>query len=203
MRTLIVFNHPYEGSFCNALLMAAKRGAERVGRCDIINLDKDGFNPVMSSRDLRAFVLARHEPEKAFSLLDEQVIEYKTRLEEAEHLAFVFPVWWMLMPALTKGFIDRVVFPLVAYEYAADGGMHSRLKNLKRVTVVSTMNTPADVYEAVYGNAVSKALLQGTFETIGVENVHWMSFNMVSKAGNERREQWLDDVEKYFSSETF
>lgn len=203
MRTLIVFNHPYDGSFCNAVLMAAKRGAEQRGHCDVINLDKDNFNPVMSAHDLQAFVLARREPEKALAMLDKQVLAYKALLEEAEHLAFIFPVWWMLMPALTKGFIDKVVFPLVAYDYGPDGAMRSRLKELKRVTVITTMNTPADVYESRYGNALSMALFRGTFETIGIKNSHWISFNMVAQARPEQREHWLDRVEDYFSSETF
>lgn len=202
MRSLIVFNHPYDGSFCNALLVAAKRGAEKCGVCEVINLDKDGFNPVMSSRDLHAFVLARRAPEKALALLDSQVVAYKKELEEAEHLAFLFPVWWSLMPALTKGFIDRVIFPLVAYDYDADGAMHSRLGRLKRVTVITTMNTPSDVYENRLGNALSKALFQGTFEAIGVKNCHWISFNMVSHVEPQVRERWLDRVEEYFSSET-
>lgn len=107
------------------------------------------------------------------------------------------------MPALTKGFIDRVIFPLVAYGYGPDGAMQSRLEKLKRVTVVTTMNTPADVYESRYGNALSMALFRGTFETIGIKNSHWMSFNMVAQARPEQREHWLDRVEDYFSSETF
>ena len=202
MRTLIVFNHPYDGSYCNAILVAAKRGAELRGQCDVINLDKDCFNPVMSAHDLQAFVLARHEPEKAFAMLDKQVVAYKALLEEAEHLAFIFPVWWMLMPALTKGFIDRVIFPMVAYNYAPDGAMLSRLEKLKRVTVVTTMNTPADVYESRFGNALSKVLFQGTFETIGIKNCHWISFNMVVQAEPAQREHWLNRVKEYFSSET-
>lgn len=203
MKTLIVFNHPYDGSFCDAILVAAKQGAELQGECSVINLDKDQFNPVMSSHDLRAFALARHEPEKAFAMLDKQVLSYKSMLEQAEHLAFIFPVWWMLMPALTKGFIDRVIVPLVAYDYAPDGSMQSRLNKLRRVTVVSTMNTPADVYEKRYGNALSKALFQGTFEAIGIRNSHWISLNMVAQAEPAQRERWLNRVKGYFSSETF
>lgn len=203
MKTLIVFNHPYDGSFCNAILMAAKRGAEQQGECKVINLDKENFNPVMSSHDLHAFVLARREPGKAIEMLDKQVLAYKAMLKDAEHLALIFPVWWILMPALTKGFIDRVIFPLVAYDYAPDGTMRSCLDNLKRVTVVTTMNTPADVYETRFGNALSKALFQGTFETIGIKNSHWISFNMVAQAEQKQRERWLERVEEYFSSETF
>ena len=45
MKTLIVFNHPYEGSYCNAILEAAKNGLAESGQpCDVMHLENDGFN---------------------------------------------------------------------------------------------------------------------------------------------------------------
>ena len=200
MRTLFVYNHPYDGSFCNALLCAALNGVSRCGgESDIINLDKEGFDPVMSSSDLKAFVTARKEPGKALMMLDKKVIDYKARLEKANHLVFIFPVWWMLMPALTKGFIDKVIFPSVAYEYGAKGQMLCRLWNLKRVTVVTTMGGPAQVYDTLMGNAVWRALSHGTFEAIGVEHCKWLNFDYVSGVSPERRSEWLQQVEDYFA----
>lgn len=65
MRTLIIFNHPYEGSFCNAILDASILGLQQKNdEVDLIYLDKEDFNPAMSSNDLRAFSLAKEEPEK-------------------------------------------------------------------------------------------------------------------------------------------
>lgn len=204
MRTLIVFNHPYEGSFCNALLDSAMLGLQRAEcECDLICLDKDNFNPVMSGSDLRAFAMARREPERALALLDKQVLDYKARLEKAEHLVFIFPVWWMLMPALTKGFIDKVIFPAIAYDYAADGSMKSRLANMKRVTVITTMNTPAGVYESLFANALWKALLHGTFEAIGIDNCKWIALDRVKQVSQEQRTEWLRVVEDYFANANF
>ncbi len=200
MKTLIVFNHPYDGSYCNAILDAALLGLRQSNQhVDIIHLDKDKFNPVMSASDLKAFMLARSEPEKAVAMLDAKVLEYKILLEQAEHLVFIFPIWWMLMPALTKGFIDKVIFPAVAYEYGAKGNMRSRLDKLRRTTVITTMNTPAGVYETVYGNAVKRALFVGTFDAIGLSNCRWLNFDMVSRVSNDRRREWLDEVEAYFA----
>lgn len=199
MRTLIVFNHPYEGSFCNALLDSVMLGLQRAdSEADLIYLDKDNFNPVMSSNDLKAFAMARNEPEKALAMLDKQVFDYKSRLENAEHLVFIFPIWWSLMPALTKGFVDKVIFPAVAYDYSVDGSMKSRLSNLKKVTVITTMNTPAGVYESLFANAVWKALLHGTFEAIGVTNCKWIAFDKVKQVSQEQRVEWLKSLENYF-----
>ncbi|MCG7588434.1 NAD(P)H-dependent oxidoreductase, partial [Photobacterium sp. OFAV2-7] len=169
MRVLIVFNHPYEMSFCNAILKAVKRGLDEGNHdIDLIHLDNDNFDPVMRGKDLQAFALARTDPERSQQLLDEQVLDYKQRIERADHIVFIFPIWWELMPALTKGFIDKLIFPGIAYDYNSKGTrMFSKLDKLKGVTMITTMNTPSIAYRLLFGNAIKKALLLGTFWKIG------------------------------------
>lgn len=193
MRTLIVFNHPYEGSYCNAILNSVEKGLSRAGHeIDLIYLDKEDFNPVMTSGDLLAFI--DREP------IDPKVLEYKSRLEKADHLVFIFPIWWELMPALTKGFIDKVLFPGVAYQYKENGlGMKPLLNNLKRVSVITTMNTPGVMYRFLFGNAIKKSLLRGTFWKMGYKNRKWISLNMVKMVSEKKRKKWLEKIEYKFS----
>ena len=62
MKTLIVYNHPHEGSFCSAIRDAVESGLKKGGHeCKIINLDKDGFDPVMREKDLKAFADVGHD----------------------------------------------------------------------------------------------------------------------------------------------
>ncbi len=74
MKTLIVYNHPYRGSFCHALLESTKKGALIAGhKVDIIDLDSYHSDPVMTREDLLAF--RKHQA------VDKQAlgyIEYKT-----------------------------------------------------------------------------------------------------------------------------
>lgn len=52
MRVVIVFNHPYEGSFGNAILNSVTKGLKDANHeIDLMHLDNDGFNPVMSKAD--------------------------------------------------------------------------------------------------------------------------------------------------------
>lgn len=114
MRVVIVFNHPYEKSYCNAILGAVTTGLQKgKHQVDLIHLDNDNFNPAMSKEDLKAFV--DHTP------IDPQVIDYSNRLKNADHLIFIFPIWWDLMPAMTKGFIDRVLSPGIVYDHHPRG----------------------------------------------------------------------------------
>ena len=193
MRTAIVFNHPYEGSYCNAILNAVTTGLQKAKHeIDLLHLDNDGFNPVMSKADLKAFV--NHKP------IDPQVTDYNNRLEKADHLIFIFPIWWDLMPAMTKGFIDRVLSPGVVYDHHPRGfGLVPLLKKLKSVTIITTMNKPKIMYSLLIGNLIRKAILRSVFKTMGYKNLNWISFTSVKSVSQEKRAKWLTNLENRFS----
>jgi NAD(P)H dehydrogenase (quinone) len=192
MKVIIIFNHPYDKSFCNAILGSVTKGLQSAQHdVDLIHLDNDGFNPVMSEPDLKAFV--NHRP------VDPQVIDYNERLQTADHLIFIFPIWWDLMPAMTKGFIDRVLYPGVVYEHHPRGfGLVPLLKNLKGVTMITTMNKPKIMYSLLIGNLIRKALLRSVFKTMGYKNLNWISHNMVKSVSQEKRMNWLAKLETRF-----
>ncbi|GAA4520938.1 NAD(P)H-dependent oxidoreductase [Sphingobacterium thermophilum] len=194
MRTLIVFNHPYEGSYCNAILHAVHKGLQIGGHeVDIIHLDNDRFRPAMTKADLKAFV--DHQP------IDPQVIDYSERLRQTDHLIFIFPIWWDIMPAMTKGFIDRVLFPGVVYDHHPRGfGLVPLLDNLKSITMITTMNKPKLMYSLLIGNLIRKAMLKSVFKAMGYRNLRWISFTSVKRVSHEKRVRWLDNLEKQFST---
>lgn len=195
MRVVIVFNHPYSGSFCHAILNAVTKGLQQAQHdVVLIHLDNDGFNPIMTAADLKAF--------RDKSPVDSKVIEYKETLEKAEHLIFIFPIWWELMPALMKGFIDKVIFPGVAYDYTNES--NTRMKPLwtkvKGVTLITTMNTPKILYFTLFGNAIKRAFMFGTFWKLGYKNRKWISLNMVKMVSQEKRTKWLVNLENKFAA---
>ncbi|EQC2288624.1 NAD(P)H-dependent oxidoreductase, partial [Listeria monocytogenes] len=102
-RICIVFDHPYTGdasfnephnrSFSAALLLTAKETYEQAGyTVDIIDLHKDGFDPVMHKEDLIAW--RKKEVDNPL------VKNYQERIMTAEELLFIFPIWWEAMPAM-------------------------------------------------------------------------------------------------------
>lgn len=198
MKTLIVFNHPYEGSYCRAILQAVETGLQTAGNpYKVINLDRDGFDPVMRAKDLKAFAMAGKAMENALDDVDPLVMKYKDDLEWADWLVMIFPIWWMTSPAMTKGFIDKVIFPGVAYNMAK-GRLVSRLP-IRKVTVITTMNTPADIYRDMFDNSIEGSLVKGTFRQIGIEDIEWISLNGVKQAAPEQRAAWLDEIRRKFA----
>jgi putative NADPH-quinone reductase len=191
MKVVIIFNHPYDGSYCTAILNSVLKGLQLANHtADLIHLDKEGFNPVMTAEDLKGF--SEHKA------IDPKVIEYKKRLEDAEHLVFIFPIWWELMPAMTKGFIDKVIFPGVAYNYTKRGFMKKIFLKLNGVTLITTMNTASFFYWAMFGNAVKKAIMLGTFWKTGYKNRKWIKLSMVKFVSDKKRKKWLLNIEKHF-----
>lgn len=199
MKVVIIFNHPYEGSYCNAILEAVMAGLQKGSHdTDLIHLDREGFNPVMTAADLEAFVKAKYAKAGAAPDLDPKVLEYRQRMQDADHLVFIFPIWWELMPAMTKGFIDKVIFPGVAYDYAGPNKMVKRFLRVKGVTLITTMNTPALLYRLLFGNAIKKAFFTGTFWKMGYRNRKWISLNMVKFVPAARRQAWLGKIARRF-----
>ncbi len=205
MKVLIVFDHPYgadawqnvehQRSFTAAVGHAAITGLSRAGHeVDLIDLVADGFNPVMSRSDLLAWRLKTAE--------DPQVLDYQRRVFEADHLVFVFPVWWEAMPASTKGFLDRVLTKGVVFseDPMAKGNPFTNLMTrLTGVSVLSVMTTPHAVYRWWFGDPLTKILFKGSFGKIGVKNLRWTNYARVTEISAEKRQLLLDQTEERFA----
>ena len=199
MKTLIIYNHPHEGSFCSAIRDAVQSGLDTGGHTfKLINLDADGFDPVMREKDLKAFVEGGKSGEAVIDGVDPLVLSYVEKMKWAERIVMIFPIWWMTMPAMTKGFIDKVIFPGMAYKMT-DGKLVSMLSKLKQIVIITTMNTPAAIYETNFGNSLEGSLIKGTFNQIGIHDIRWISLNMVKHVGDEKRWLWLDEIEREFA----
>jgi NAD(P)H dehydrogenase (quinone) len=205
MRVLLVLDHPYtitsarnvphRRSFSAAVAAAAIRGAQAGGhQVDLIDLAADGFQPAMTKEDLLAW--------RCGSAIDPLVLDYQQRLLEAQHLAFVFPVWWEAMPAATKGFLDRVLIKGVVYEEipgAKGNPFRNRLTNLGGVTVLSVMTTPDKAYRWWYRDPLTKIFFKGTFAKIGVKNLRWTNYANVTAKSPEERDKMLRGTEQAFA----
>lgn len=78
------------------------------------------------------------------------------------------------------------------------GNLVSRLK-VSKVTVITTMNTPAEVYRDMFNNAIEGSLINGTFRKIGINDIRWISLNGVKTVTKEQRVEWLNGIEQQFA----
>ena len=206
MNILAVFDHPYTASahadvphnrsFSAALLAAATRGLEGAGHTiDLIDLAADGFDPVMSREDLVAW--------RTGAAADGQVADYQRRVAAADHILFVFPTWWMSMPAGTKGFLDRVLTKGFAFEEPKPGGALVRtLTRLRGVTVLTPMTTRYGLYRWWFARPGHRILFRGTFGLIGIRRLRWFSVEGPAQQTPAWRAKKLERVERYFAAFT-
>lgn len=102
MRILLVLAHPRAGSFCHATAEAFRDAALRAGhQVEWADLAAEGFDPVLYEADEPDW----DRPDKVYSAA---VRAEMARVERNEATVMVYPVWWWSMPALMKGWIDRV-----------------------------------------------------------------------------------------------
>ncbi|MFD1420052.1 NAD(P)H-dependent oxidoreductase [Lactiplantibacillus songbeiensis] len=192
MKTVIIFDHPYTAtagnnvphhrSFLAALLQSvlAQLRAEN-NQIDLIDLHADGFNPVMSAADLTNWRRGR--------TIDPQVADYQQRLLAADRIIFMFPVWWEVMPAMTKGFLDKVYAKDQLYR--ADN-MQTKLVKQPKIEIITTMSTPNWAYRLIFGAPLAKLLFRGTFLKTRLWHFKWHNFAQVEKKSPAKRAQLLN-----------
>jgi NAD(P)H dehydrogenase (quinone) len=135
MRVLVLFAHPLADSFAAALHRAVVAAlAESGHEVDDCDLYATGFDPVMKPAERRAHNTSNPD----FSAVESHV----ERLRAADAVVLCFPVWWYGMPAILKGYFDRVWVNGVAFHLHSGGKIEPGLHRLKKLGVVATYGAP-------------------------------------------------------------
>lgn len=135
MRVLVIYCHPVETSFAAALhhevLDSLRAAGHEVDDCDLY---AEGFNPVMSREERLGYhdVPANRAPLQS----------YIDRLHRAEALVFCFPTWCFGLPAMLKGWFDRILMPGVAFDISDPANVRPMLTNIQRISAVVTYGRP-------------------------------------------------------------
>lgn len=183
MRVLIIIDHPWPQSFNHAILARVEESLAAGGHeLDLLDLHKDGFNPVLNEEELALY--------EGGGYLDPMVRKYQKRIEAAEHLVFIFPVWWEVMPALMKGFFDKVFLP----GWAFDGSDATPLLTyISGATVITTMGAPKVIH-----TSVEPVLCKGILGFCGILSYRWFNLCDIPNTNPDQRRAYLDDIASYF-----
>jgi putative NADPH-quinone reductase len=135
MRVLVVYCHPVETSFHAALHQEVLRNLRTAGHeVDDCDLYAEGFDPVLSREER----LGYHEvPSNQIPLKP-----YIERLQWAEAIVFCFPTWCFGLPAMLKGYFDRLFMPGVAFDLRDPKNVKPMLTNIQRISAVVTYGRP-------------------------------------------------------------
>ena len=183
-RKIVIINgHPNKDSLNFGLAKAYKTGAESSGAevKEIIIADL-AFNP-----NLQYGYQKRME-------LEADLLEAWEKITWAEHLVWVHPVWWGGLPAITKGFIDRLFLPGFAFQYKENSVWWEKLLKGKTAHIITTLDQPSWYYRWMYGRPSVNQLKKATLEFCGVKPVKVTYIGIVKTATAATREKWLKKV---------
>jgi NAD(P)H dehydrogenase (quinone) len=156
-KALVVLAHPGAQSLSrlfaeDAAAALQSRGADTA----LLDLYAAGFAPALTPAERAAYYGEQRE--------HSGITEDARLLTEAETLVLVFPTWWFGMPAILKGWIDRVFAPGIAFDHASDfGPIKARLTNLKSVLIITTLGSPAWIDWLVMRRPVRRILKTAIF----------------------------------------
>lgn len=181
---LIINGHPDKESYCFALSESYKKGVSKSNTaCEIINLIDLDFNPILEYGYRKRTEL---EPD---------LIDSWKKIKKADHLVFVFPIWWGTLPALLKGFIDRLFLPKMAFSYIEHSISWDKLLKGKSARLITTMDAPKWYYKLIYRSPAHNAMKKATLEFCGIKPVKISSFTPLKNSSIHTREKWLSEVE--------
>lgn len=195
MHVLVILAHPLKESFAAS---AARTVVETLGshghEVDFLDLYAEDFDPRLSA-DERVRMM---EPDYDISTVEPLV----ARLRAADALIFVFPQWWFNLPAILKGYVDRVFAPGVAYDInPRTGRLVPKLDNIKHFWVVTTTGSPWWIVHFYMGNPVKRVLKRGVAAFCARSlDFRMLSLHDMDHSTDEKRRRFLDRVRKSVST---
>ncbi len=185
-KVLIINGHPNRESFNFALFQAYKDGASQAGYQikEIVIADLD-FNP-----NLQFGYQKRMEWENDLKDAWEKILW-------ADHLVWIHPVWWGGLPAITKGFIDRLFLPGFAFRYRKDSVWWDKLLKGKTAHIITTLDQPGFYYRLFFGRPSVNQLKKSVLQFCGVSPVKVDYIGIIKNSPESQREWWLKKVTQW------
>jgi putative NADPH-quinone reductase len=177
---LVINGHPNPKSLCQSLSdQYAKASLDAGFKTQQVNLHELKFNPNLNTGY------------KSNQDMEPDLIRCQHLIQEANHLVFVFPSWWASLPAILKGFIDRVFLPGFSFQYQEKSPFPKQLLKGKSARLIITMDAPKWYYLWINGAPGVKIMKKGTLEFCGVSPVKVTIFDHIRKSKPETIESYL------------
>lgn len=185
-KILVIDGHPNKESFNNALTEAYLKGAK----------DSDAEIKEIIIRELK------FNPNLAFGYqkiteLEPDLVEAQEKIKWADHLVWIHPVWWGGLPAITKGFIDRVFLPGFGFKFKEDSVWWDKLLAGKTAHIITTLDTPRIIYWFAFGRPSVNQLKKSTLEFCGIKPVKVTYVGSIKNSKESFRIKWIKKVERF------
>jgi len=187
MKYLVIYAHPNPKSFNHAITEEILANLRAQGKeAEVRDLYRLRFNPMLSGDDFAHFDRGK---------IPADIQKEQEYIRKADALIFVYPVWWFNMPAILKGYIDRVFSRGFAYE-VVNGAIKGLLTG-KNVYIINTAGgTPEGYSHFGYNEAIRTTIDTGMFAFCGMTVQIHKYFYAVPTVTDEVRKQMLAEIKR-------
>lgn len=184
-KVLIINGHPNPAGFNFGLADAYKAGAVQSGAIvEEIVVTQLNFNPNLAFGYQKRMEL---EPD---------LVAAWEKIKQADHLVWIHPVWWGGLPAITKGFIDRLFLPGMAFRYRENSVFWDKLLKGKSAHIITTLDQPGWYYWLMFGKPSVNQLKKSVLNFCGISPVKTTCIGIIKTSDAAKRKKWLEMVYK-------
>lgn len=160
MHALIVVAHHDPQSLTHGVAAEVGAGLSASGHTfEIADLAVEGFDPRYSAAD--------HRVHRTRATPPADVVAEQVRIDRADALVLAFPIYWWSMPALLKGWVDRVFVNGWAIDYGPDTPVQKKLRHLQ-VHLLALGGADDSAFERHgYAKAMNTQIDYGIFDYCG------------------------------------
>jgi len=185
MKKVVIINgHPNKESFNYVLAKAYKEGADKVDSAEISQIDITDlkFNPIL-----------KHGYNKRMELEPDLIVAID-KIKNADHIVWVFPMWWFGYPALMKGFIERTFLPSITFNIIEGKTIQEKLLKGKTARIIVTSDTPRWYDYLFMKSPALNQFKKGTLAYCGVGPTKVTYLAAVKNSKSETRKKWLKKI---------
>lgn len=189
VRVLMVVAHPDAESFTHACAAAAERGAAHAGHhVDVLDLYALGVSAAMSADERAAY-------ETESPLLDPVIASHAELIRQADALVFVYPTWWSSLPAILKGWLDRVLVPGVAFVFDERRIVRPGLRHVRHIVGITTYGSPRSYVRFVNDNGRRILARMVRLNTGWRARVTWLALHAIDTSTAGQRDAHIRRIE--------
>lgn len=186
MKIYILLGHPdkdsFNGSLANAYEASAKAKGHEVRRQNIGDIK---FDPIL------------WKGYKEIQELEPDLLKAQENIKWCDHWVIIYPMWWGSMPALLKGFLDRVLLPGFAFKYHKNDPFWDKYLKGKSAHIIRTSDAPTLWIWWVYRNCDINTLKHATLSFCGIKPVKVSVIGRVRYLSAEQKEKWIKKIQKF------
>lgn len=195
MKHLVIYAHPDSQSFCHAIKEEFVEVLKAHGKEVVVrDLYAENFDPVLRNKELKGTL-------KSSDIAEEIKIE-QAYIKWADVITFIYPIWWSHMPAILKGYIDRIFTENFAFK-VSDKNILEGLLTDKRVILINTLGATKDAYmEKGILSAMEIIVDECIFKSLEMDVVSHHFFGGMNDSSEEYRKNILKQIKHIATAST-